>query len=43
MACTLVAEVDGGVSAIGRRDHGFDATLPGAAAWIGHFGRGLRR
>jgi hypothetical protein len=42
-ACTLVAEMDGGVSAIGRRDYGFDDTLPGAAAWIRHLGRGVRR
>jgi hypothetical protein len=42
-ACTLVAEVDGGVSAIGRRDHGFDDTLPGVAAWMRHFWRELLR
>jgi len=40
-ACTLVAALDGGAEAIGRRDHGFDDTLPGAAARIRHFGRGL--
>jgi hypothetical protein len=42
-ACTLVADLEGGVSAIGRRDRGFDATLPGAAAWIRQFWRGLLR
>jgi hypothetical protein len=38
MACMVAAAFDGGVSAISRGDPGFDDTIPGAAAWIDHFG-----